>query len=169
MRIWIDPAKAAARDLTAPEIVAALQAQNVQAAGGSIGQPPFPTNAAAFELPVQVEGRLSAPEEFGKVVLKTDAQGRVTRVSDIARIELGSEIYGVEGYFNGQRGVGIAVIQQPGSNALSTAEAVIAELDAIKAGFPPGVKYAIPYNPTEYVAASVSAVEQVLVLSLIHI
>ncbi|OJU49022.1 MAG: RND transporter, partial [Brevundimonas sp. 67-6] len=163
MRIWIDPAKAAARDLTAPEIVAALQAQNVQAAGGSIGQPPFPTNAAAFELPVQVEGRLSAPEEFGKVVLKTDAQGRVTRVSDVARIELGSEIYGVEGYFNGQRGVGIAVIQQPGSNALSTAKAVIAELDAIKADFPPGVKYAIPYNPTEYVAASVSAVEHVLI------
>lgn len=163
MRIWIDPAKAAARDLTAPEIIAALQAQNVQAAGGSIGQPPFPTNAAAFELPVQVEGRLAAPEEFGKVVLKTDAKGRVTRVSDIARVELGSEIYGVEGYFNGQRGVGVAIIQQPGSNALSTANKVIAELDAIKADFPPGVKYATPYNPTEYVAASVSAVEHVLI------
>ena len=84
MRVWIDPAKAAARDLSANEIVAALRAQNVQAAAGSIGQPPFATNASAFQQPIQVQGRLTTPEEFGKVVLKTNANGAVTRLSDIA-------------------------------------------------------------------------------------
>ena len=85
MRIWIDPAKAAERGLTGPDIVAALRAQNVQAAAGSIGQPPFATNAAAFQLPVQVQGRLSDPDQFADVVIKTDATGRVTRVRDVAR------------------------------------------------------------------------------------
>ena len=159
MRIWIDPAKAAARDLTAPEIVAALRAQNVQAAAGAIGQPPFDTNAAAFQLPVQVQGRLSDPEQFAEVVIKTDAQGRVTRVRDIARVELGSQDYGINAYFTGKPGIAIALVQQPGANALSTAAAVEAELEAIAAELPPGVSYSIPYNPTEYVAASVEAVQ----------
>src|SRR5690606_33904701 len=114
MRVWIDPAKAAERNLTGSDIVAALQSQNVQAAAGAIGQPPFATNAAAFQLPVQVQGRLSDPDEFANIVIKTAAQGRVTRVRDVARVELGAQDYGVNGYFDGQRGVGIAIIQQPG-------------------------------------------------------
>ncbi|HUH09421.1 MAG TPA: efflux RND transporter permease subunit, partial [Brevundimonas sp.] len=162
MRVWIDPAKAAARNLTGPEIVAALRAQNVQAAAGAIGQPPFATNAAAFQLPVQVQGRLSDPDEFANIVIKTDAQGRVTRVRDVARVELGAQDYGVNGYFDGQRGVGIAVIQQPGANALGTAGRVIEELDAIKADLPAGMNLAIAYNPTEFVAASVESVQHSL-------
>jgi hydrophobe/amphiphile efflux-1 (HAE1) family protein len=167
MRIWIDPSKAAARNLTASEIVSALRAQNVQAAAGAIGQPPFDTNAAAFQLPVQVQGRLDSPEQFSDIVIKTDAEGRVTRVRDVARVELGSQDYGIQGYFDGARGIGLAIIQQPGSNALSTANAVLAELEAIKADFPPGVVYSIPYNPTEYVAASVSAVQHTLIEAII--
>ncbi|MGO4687912.1 efflux RND transporter permease subunit [Brevundimonas sp. 2YAF1] len=159
MRIWIDPAKAAERGLTGPDIVAALRAQNVQAAAGAIGQPPFATNAAAFQLPVQVQGRLSDPDQFADVVIKTDAQGRVTRVRDVARVDLGAQDYGIRGFFDGQRGVGIAIVQQPGANALGTAKRVLAEVDAIKADLPAGMAASIPYNPTEFVAASVEAVQ----------
>jgi len=162
MRIWIDPAKAAARDLTAPEIVAALQSQNVQVAAGALGQAPFANNAAAFQLPVQVDGRLSDPAQFADVVIKTDAQGRTTRVRDIARVELGAQDYSVRGYFDGQPGIGLAIIQAPGSNALSAAKAVREAVEEAKATFPPGVEYTIPYNPTEYVEASVEAVQHTL-------
>src|SRR3546814_12613372 len=103
MRGWIDPDKAAARNLTASEIVAALQRQNVQVAGGSVGAPPYGKGNPAFELPVDVQGRLVTPEEFSNVVIKTDTQnGAITRLKDVARVELGSPDYGVRGVFNGQ-------------------------------------------------------------------
>jgi hydrophobe/amphiphile efflux-1 (HAE1) family protein len=167
MRVWIDPAKAAARDLSASEIVAALRAQNVQAAAGSIGQPPFATNASAFQQPIQVQGRLNTPEEFGQVVLKTNANGAVTRLSDIARIELGAQDYGIRGFFDGQRGVGVAIVQQPGANALGTAERVQAELDALRADLPPGAAIKVAYNPTEFVAASVESVQHTLIEAIV--
>ncbi|WP_333592670.1 efflux RND transporter permease subunit [Brevundimonas sp.] len=167
MRIWIDPDKAAARGLTGPDIVAALRAQNVQAAAGSIGQPPFDTNAAAFQLPVQVQGRLTDPDQFADVVIKTDAQGRVTRVRDVARVELGAQDYGIRGYFDGQRGVGIAIVQQPGANALGTAERVMAEMETVRAQLPPGMELSVAYNPTEFVAESVTAVEHTLIEAVV--
>ena len=167
MRVWIDPAKAAARNLSATDIVGALRAQNVQAAAGSIGAPPFATNAAAFQQPIQVQGRLNTPEEFGKVVLKTDASGAVTRLSDVARIELGAQDYGIRGYFDGERGVGVAIVQQPGANALGTADRVQAELDAIRKDLPPGAALKVAYNPTEFVAASVESVQHTLVEAII--
>ncbi|MDG2522869.1 multidrug efflux RND transporter permease subunit [Caulobacter segnis] len=166
MRVWIDPSRAAARDLTASEIVTALRTQNVQVAAGSVGQPPFGGNTA-MEMPVQVEGRLSDPEEFADVVIKTDANGRVTRVRDVARVELGSQDYGIRGYFSGNRGIGMAIIQQPGSNALATADRVLATVEQAKATFPQGVSYSIPYNPTEYVAASVESVQHTLVEAIV--
>jgi len=163
MRIWIDPSKAAERGLTGPDIVAALRAQNVQAAAGAIGQPPFATGASAFQLPVQVEGRLTDPEQFSDVVLKTDGTGRVTRVRDVARVELGAQDYGIRGFFNGERGVGIAVIQQPGANALGTADRVLQEVESVRADLPAGMQISIPYNPTEFVAASVESVQHTLI------
>jgi len=167
MRVWIDPAKAAARNLSASEILAALRAQNVQAAAGSIGAPPFATNAAAFQQPIQVQGRLNTPEEFGQIVLKSDANGAVTRVSDIARVELGAQDYGIRGFFDGERGVGVAIVQQPGANALGTAERVQAELKAIGADLPQGASVKVAYNPTEFVAASVESVQHTLVEAII--
>jgi HAE1 family hydrophobic/amphiphilic exporter-1 len=98
MRIWIDPERAAARDLTAGEIVAALRAQNVQVAAGTIGAPPFARGGSAFELNVQTHGRLSDPAQFGDVVIKTDPDGGVTRVSDVARVELGAQNYAINAY-----------------------------------------------------------------------
>ncbi|MBU7589118.1 MAG: multidrug efflux RND transporter permease subunit [Sphingopyxis terrae] len=168
MRVWIDPDKAAARNLTATEIVAALQSQNVQVAGGSVGAPPYGKGNPAFELPVEVPGRLVTPEQFANVVIKTDTQnGAITRLKDVARVELGSQDYGVRGVFNGQPGVGMAVIQQPGANALDAAKLVLDEVKAASKDFPPGLEYQIPFNPTEYVQASVSAVQETLIEAII--
>jgi hydrophobe/amphiphile efflux-1 (HAE1) family protein len=166
MRVWIDPGKAAERDLTATEIVNALRAQNIQAAGGAIGQPPFDL-AVANELPVQVEGRLKSAEEFGKVVIKRGADGQVTFLRDVARIELGSQDYSIRGYFGGQRGIAMALIQSPGSNALEAAKAILETVKASEKDFPKGVEWSVPYNPTEYVEASVDAVQHTLIEAIL--
>ncbi|OWR00009.1 efflux RND transporter permease subunit [Sphingopyxis witflariensis] len=164
MRVWIDPDKAAARNMTAPEIIAALQSQNVQVAGGSVGAPPYGKGNPAFELPVEVLGRLVTPEQFSNVVIKTDTQnGAITRLKDVARVELGSQDYGVRGVFDGREGVGMAVIQQPGANSLNAANLVLEEIKKASDDFPPGLEYSIPFNPTEYVQASVTAVQETLV------
>src|SRR3546814_5594433 len=100
MRVWIDPDKAAARNLTAGEIIAALETQNVQVAGGSVGAPPYGKGNPAFELPLEVQGRLVSPEQFSNVVIKTDVQnGAITRLKDVATVELGSQAYTVSGVF----------------------------------------------------------------------
>ncbi len=164
MRVWIDPDRAAARDLTAGEVVAALRSQNVQVAGGSVGQPPFRGGGPAFELPVQVQGRLTDPEQFADIVLRTDTEtGAITRLRDVARVEIGSLDYGIRGTSNLREAVFIAIQQLPGSNALDTADAVLADLEAASREFPPGIAYSIPYNPTEYVQASVEEVQSTLV------
>ena len=167
MRVWIDPARAAARNLTAGEIVAALRSQNVQVAGGAVGEPPYGRGNPAFQLPIEVQGRLTDPAQFSDVVIKTDASGALTRVRDVARVELGSQDYGIEGSFSGRRGVALAIVQQPGSNALDAAELVLNEVKAASKTFPPGIQYSIPYNPTEYVSASVEAVQHTLFEAII--
>lgn len=164
MRVWIDPDRAAAHGLTANDIVAALREQNIQATGGVLGQPPFgESDAPAFQIPVQVRGRLIEAEEFEDVVVQRSADGAVTRLEDVARVELGTESYLIRGYFNQLPGVAMAIIQQPGANALETADAVMQEMEAAEADFPQGMDYIIPYNPTEFVAASVSAVQRTLI------
>jgi hydrophobe/amphiphile efflux-1 (HAE1) family protein len=168
MRIWIDPDRAAARNLTAGEIVTALRSQNVQVAGGNLGAPPYGSGNPAFQMPIDVQGRLSDPAQFADVVIKTDPQtGATTRVRDVARVELGSQEYGIRGTFGGKPGIALAIIQQPGSNALDAAELVLSEVEAASRDFPPGVVHSIPYNPTEYVAASVEAVQETLLEAIL--
>jgi hydrophobe/amphiphile efflux-1 (HAE1) family protein len=167
MRIWIDPNRAAARNLTAGEIVQALRSQNIQVAGGALGTPPYGEGNPAFQVPIEVQGRLTDPAEFANVVIKADESGAVTRVRDVARVELGSQDYGIRGSFSGRPGVALAVIQQPGSNALDAAELVLAEIEAAARDFPPGIVHSIPYNPTEYVAASVEAVQETLLEAIL--
>ncbi len=163
MRVWIDPDKAAARNLTADEIIAALRAQNVQVAGGALGQAPGGAANPSFEVPVDVQGRLSTAAQFANVTLKTDtASGSITRLGDVARVELGSEAYEMRGSFGGARGIALAVIPQPGANALSAAKRVLDQMDVLAKDFPKGLHYSIPYNPTEYVSASVTAVRDTL-------
>jgi hydrophobe/amphiphile efflux-1 (HAE1) family protein len=161
MRVWIDPGRAAARNMTAGEIVAALRGQNVQVAAGSIGKPPS-ASAGAYELNLETQGRFTTPEQFANIVIKTDAQGRLTRLSDVARVELGAEDYGINFYFSGQPAIGIGVFQRPGTNALAAAEAVKAELNDAAKHFPPGMKHDVFYNPTEFISQSIDAVEHTL-------
>jgi hydrophobe/amphiphile efflux-1 (HAE1) family protein len=162
MRIWIDPDRAEQVDLTVDEIVAAIRAQNAQVAAGAVGQPPFNRGGTAFQLGIQAKGRLKTPDEFRDIILKTDDQGRLTRLRDVARVELGAQDYSINAYFSGKPTVAIAIFQLPGSNALSTAQAVLATLDDASKTFPPGMVYRVPYNPTEYIAKSISAVERTL-------
>jgi hydrophobe/amphiphile efflux-1 (HAE1) family protein len=163
MRIWIDPERAAARNMTAGEIVGALRARNVQVAAGTVGAPPFDQGGSAFELNVQTLGRLSDPAQFENVVLKTDEQGRPTRLSDVARVELGAQDYTINAYLNNQSAVALGIAQMPGSNALATSDRVIATMEELEKDFPPGLQYDIIYNPTDYVRASIDAVRVTLI------
>ncbi|MBT0670044.1 efflux RND transporter permease subunit [Novosphingobium profundi] len=161
MRIWIDPNKAAAHDLTAGEIVAALRAQNVQVSAGALGQPPF-DRGNAYQVGVELQGRLTSPEEFGNVVIRSDADGGQVRVHDVARVELGAQDYTLNTYLSGKPTVVLAVLQRPGSNALAAATAVRGEMDSLQASFPKGLEYSIIYNPTEFIGQSIDAVYHTL-------
>ena len=161
MRVWLDPAKIAARGLTASEVVAALRSANLQVAAGSINQAPA-ISPGGFTLSVQTLGRLSAPEEFENIVVKSSADGSVTRVRDIARVELGSQDYTVNAYLNNKVATALVIFQRPGSNALATAANVRAEMDRLAKDFPPGVAYSVVYNPTEFIQASVDEVVKTL-------
>jgi hydrophobe/amphiphile efflux-1 (HAE1) family protein len=156
MRVWIDPGRAAALDLTAGDIVAALKAQNVQVAAGTLGQPPSP--GSAFQLNVETQGRFTDPKQFENVVIRTDADGRQVRVGDVARVEIGADSYSTSAYLNDRDSVIIPVLQEPGSNALAAADAIKAEMKTLSKDFPPGLEYRIVYNPTEFIQQSVDAV-----------
>ncbi|WP_136162198.1 efflux RND transporter permease subunit [Sphingomonas flavalba] len=166
MRVWIDPGRAAALDLTAGDIVAALRAQNVQVAAGTLGQPPYSTGSA-FQLNVETQGRLSDPQQFANIVIRTDAAGRQVRVSDVARVELGAADYSNNGYLDGKPSVVLALLQRPGTNALTTSDAVKATMNDLATRFPQGLEYRIIYNPTDFIAESISAVKATLFEALV--
>ncbi|CAN5325309.1 multidrug efflux RND transporter permease subunit [soil metagenome] len=161
MRVWIDPGRAAALNLTAGDIVAALRAQNVQVAAGTLGQPPYATGNA-FQINVETQGRLTDPKQFADVVIRTDADGRQVKVSDVARVELGSQDYGVNTYLSGKPTVLLAVFQRPGSNALAAAAGVSSAMESMSKHFPKGLAYSVIYNPTEFIAQSIDAVKHTL-------
>ena len=157
MRIWLDPDKAADRDLTAGEIVSALQAQNVQVSAGVLNQPPV-QRPGAFQLNVKTLGRLTEPSQFADVIIKSDASGRVTRVRDVGWVEVGGQNYGANGYLDSGSAVPIIIYQQPGTNALATGERVKAAMLAKSKEFPNGLKYDIVYDTTTFIAQSVHEV-----------
>ncbi len=161
MRVWIDPGRAAALGLTAGDIVSALRAQNVQVAAGTLGQPPYATGSA-FQLNVETQGRLTDPAQFADVVIRTDADGHQVRVSDVARVELGSSDYNTSAYLSGEPTVLLPIFQRPGSNALAAANAVLAEMKSMSKSFPKGLEYSVIYNPTEFIAQSIDAVVRTL-------
>jgi hydrophobe/amphiphile efflux-1 (HAE1) family protein len=167
MRIWIDPDHAAERNLTVDEIVSAIRAQNAQVAAGSLGQPPFNSGGTAYQLSIQTKGRLTTPEEFGDIILKRDNQGRMTRLHDVARIELGALNYDMNGYMDGKPAVGMPITQLPGSNALATAEAVKKTMEGLAKEFPAGLVWQPTYDPTLYITASIEAVQRTLIEAII--
>jgi HAE1 family hydrophobic/amphiphilic exporter-1 len=156
MRIWLDPEKLAARNLTGGDAVAALRAANVQVTSGTIGQPPVPA-PGAFELGVETLGRLTEVHQFEDIVVKSDG-GRVTRLRDVARVELGARDYASNGYLDERVAVPMGIFQRPGSNALATATALKKTMEELSKSFPPGLRYDIVYNPTEFIAESVNEV-----------
>ena len=161
MRVWIDPGRASALGLTAGEVVAALRAQNVQVAAGTVGQPPFDTGASQ-QLSVETQGRFKTADEFADLIVRTDASGAITRVRDVARVELGAEDYGVNAYLSGQDSIIMGITQRPGTNALAAAEGVKAQLAEASKSFPKGLEYRIIWNPTEFISESMDAVVKTL-------
>ena len=175
IRIWIDPDKAAARNLTVDDIVNTLRSHNIQIAAGNIGAPPFGKSPAAYQLQVQAEGRLVTPQQFADIVIKRDAENRITRISDVARVELGAQIYTTNAYLgiekNGkpdtEPAAAIGILQQPGTNALKAAQGVMKEMEVLKKSFPPGLDYQIIYNPTQYISESIDEVYKTLFEALL--
>jgi hydrophobe/amphiphile efflux-1 (HAE1) family protein len=157
MRIWLDPDRIAARNMTAGEVVAALRSQNIQVASGVLNQPPVP-NPGAFQLNVETLGRLVDERQFANVLIRTDPDGRVTRIRDVARVELGAQDYGTAGYLDQRPAVPLLIFQRPGSNALATADRIRQTMTQLAAAFPSGMQYDIVYNPTEFIAQSVEEV-----------
>jgi multidrug efflux pump len=157
MRIWLDPTKLAARELAPGDVVRAIREQNVQVAAGALGQEPSP-RGTEFQYTLTAQGRLTRPEEFGQIVLRTGANGDVLRVRDVARVELGARDYGIKSYMDGKNAISMRVFQLPGTNALDTAQAVYEEMARLKMRFPAGVDYRINYDPTRFVRQSFESV-----------
>ncbi|MDZ4843017.1 MAG: multidrug efflux RND transporter permease subunit [Hyphomicrobium aestuarii] len=156
MRVWLDPERVAARGMTAEDVIQGLRGANVQVAGGAVGQPPV-ENTGAFQTSLRIKGRLKAPEEFNDIVVKTGADGRVVKLRDVGRVELGALSYSTYGYLSKDPAVVMIVNQQPGSNAIRTTSAVKAAMARVSERFPKGLEYRIEYNPTEFIEVSISA------------
>jgi HAE1 family hydrophobic/amphiphilic exporter-1 len=157
MRLWLDPDRLAARELTAGDVVSALREQNVQVAAGSLGQAPAP-KGQMYQLSVRAVGRLREPAEFDNIILKSGTGGSLVRLKDVGRAELGAETYAAQLRFQGVEAVGFGVIQLPTANALDVERAVSEELERLSARFPPGIRYQVAFNTTDVVEESIREV-----------
>jgi multidrug efflux pump len=167
IRIWLDPQKLAAKNMTAMDVAAAIQSENLDVPSGQMGQPPA-TGRQSFQIPVDALGRLTEPEQFGAIVVKSSRRNRaepataIVRVRDVARVEMGAQNYNQSCTFDGKPSVGLTVYQLPGTNALDVATRVRAKMEELKSRFPAGVSYTIGYDTTPYIRESVSEVYKTL-------
>jgi hydrophobe/amphiphile efflux-1 (HAE1) family protein len=166
MRLWLDPDKLAARSITAGDVVNAVEEQNVQVAAGIIGGPPLPKQSAAFQYTLNAQGRLTTPAEFGDMVVKVGSDGRMTRLKDIARIELSGADYSTANSYDGHPAVGLAIFQLPGTNAIRTANVIYAKMEELKKRFPPGIDYAIGHDTTPFVRESIKDLIRTLLIAV---
>jgi len=166
LRVWLDPNKTASRNLTATDVVTAIREQNRQVAAGQLGAPPSPTDTS-FQMSVNTQGRLVSEEEFENIVVRAGADGEITRLKDIARIELGSSQYALRSLLNNQPAVAIPIFQRPGSNAIEISNQVRAKMAELKQSFPEGMDFSIVYDPTIFVRGSIEAVVHTLFEALI--
>ena len=157
MRIWLDPDKISNLDMTAGEVVAALRAQNVQIASGTLNTLPS-GNQSAFEINIQTQGKLVTPEQFENVILKSNEGGRLVRLKDVGRVELGAQNYATTGYLGKDPAIAMPVFQQPGGNALETSAEIEARMEELAKSFPKDLEYKIAYNPTKFIQKSVDEV-----------
>jgi multidrug efflux pump subunit AcrB len=161
MRVWLDPEKLAARNLTTSDVVRAIEQQNTQVAAGQIGQPPVPSGQT-FQLTISTMGRLVDPEQFSRIILKNDSRGRLTLLGDVAKVSLGAQSYDQTCTLDGKPSVALSVYQLPGSNALDVAKLVRGKMDDLKNRFPAGLDYAIVYDTTPFITESIKEVANTL-------
>src|SRR5438309_294485 len=166
MRVWLDPDKLQSRNLTVDDMIRVLREQNVQVAAGQIGQPPVPTGQD-FQYTLSTLGRLTEPEQFANIVLKTGSNGEVTYLRDVSRTELGAKSLDQLCRLDGRPSVGLGVFLLPGSNALDTADRVKAKMRELEARFPKGLRYAIYYDTTPFIRESVDEVFHTLIESVV--
>ncbi|MBV8096442.1 MAG: efflux RND transporter permease subunit, partial [Acetobacteraceae bacterium] len=164
MRIWLDPQKLYARGLTPQDVIQAIQQQSQQVTAGQVGAPPAP-EGQSFQYTVNVLGRLSDSKQFDGIIIKVESSqgGRITRVRDVGRVELGAQTYSQVFRFNGRQAAGIAISQTPDANALDVANRVRAKMQVLSQHFPPGITYSIPFDTTNFVKASIHEVFVTLV------
>jgi gold/copper resistance efflux pump len=160
LRVWLDPDRIAAHGLTASDVVQAIREQNVQVAAGTIGQPP--EGGADFQVALRANGRLSSPEEFEEIVLRAEDDTAITRLKDVARIEIGANRYGLRSLLDNEPAAGIQIIQSPDASALATAARVRAAMERLQKQFPTDIEYRIAYDPTIFVQASIDNVIKTL-------
>jgi hydrophobe/amphiphile efflux-1 (HAE1) family protein len=161
MRVWLDPNKVAARGLSASDVVQAIREQNLQVAAGVVGGQPMP-DPVAYQLTVTAQGRLADEQEFGNIIIKTGANGEVTHLRDVARLQLGASDYGLRALLDNKSAVAIVVFQAPGSNALALSSAVRAKMAELKTRFPQGIEWSSVYDPTVFVRDSIREVIRTL-------
>jgi hydrophobe/amphiphile efflux-1 (HAE1) family protein len=166
IRIWMQPDKLSQLGLAASDVINAVRQQNSQFAGGRVGVEPMP-ESVDFTFSVQAQGRLATPEEFEQIIVHTTEAGAIVRLKDIARVELGAQTYNSAPKLNGQPTVPIAIFLQPGANALQTGGAIEARLKELKADFPKGMAYTIPYDTLQYVKISIKEVVKTLIEAMI--
>ena len=160
MRLWLNPQKIAERNMTAGDVIAAVRQQNVQVAAGVINGPPYSADGK-LQLPINVQGRLSDPDQFKNVVIKREA-GVITRLGDVARVEIDASEYGLRSLLDNKQAVAIPIFQAPGSNAIQISDRVRATMEELKQSFPQGMSYSIVYDPTVFVRDSIKAVVETL-------
>ncbi len=165
MRVWLDPDRLQSLGLTAIDVMLALQAQNVQVAGGVLNQPPV-ERPGAFQIAVKTLGRLANPDEFANIVVK-HTPAAVVRLKDVAKIELAALDYSSNSYLDRDPAVALAVFQRPGSNAIATAKSIRAAMDRVSLRFPPGIKHTIIYDPTQFIQQSVEEVEKTIGVAIL--
>jgi multidrug efflux pump len=166
MRVWLDPDKVASRNLTAGDVVKAIREQNVQVAAGALGAPPTP-NSADFQLLVNTKGRLVTEADFGAIVVRAGEAGQITRLRDVARIELGADTYALRSLLDNEPAVAIPIFARPGSNAIAISTAVRAKMQELKRTFPADIDYTVVYDPTVFVRSSIEAVVHTLFEAII--
>lgn len=163
MRLWLDPDKLAARNMTVGDVVNAVREQNVQVAAGIIGGAPLPPGTTQFQYTMNVQGRLTEPEQFANMVVNVGQDGRITQLRDVGRVELAAADYSTAMTYDGRPAVAMAIFQLPGSNSIETANAIYKKMEELKKRFPAGVEYEIPYDTTRFVRDSIRDVIYTLV------
>lgn len=161
MRIWLDPEKLSSYGMTASDVVGALRDQNVQVSGGSIGAPPSAADNP-FQYTVRADGRFADPKQFRYVIVKSAADGRLVKLEDVARVELGARDYVTNSYVDNQPAVGMGIFARPGTNALETSAEIKSVMMDIARDFPPGLEYNIIYDTTAFVSSSIDEVNRTI-------